>query len=152
MADDGPTQTAATWPLSTFSFRVNWDGVTFSFQEVSGLDDETQIIEYRAGNSNLFGSKKMPGLRKYGNITLKRGILKDEKEFWSKYNSIKMNSVKSSTVTIELLDEAGAPVMVWTLTGAFPTKISATDIKAARNEVAIEMIEFVHEGLSVATI
>jgi len=53
-------------------------------------------------------------------------------------------------VTISLLDEAGAATMVWTLTNAWPAKITGTDLKSDGNEVAIESIEIAHEGLTIA--
>jgi phage tail-like protein len=61
-----------------------------------------------------------------------------------------MNTIKRVPVTISLLDEAGAPTMVWTLTNAWPTKITATDLNAEGNEVAIESIDIAHEGLTIA--
>ena len=64
-------------------------------------------------------------------------------------NEIKMNTIKRVPVTISLLDEAGAPTMVWTLANAWPTKITGTDLKSDGNEVAIETIEIVHEGITI---
>ncbi|WP_197080606.1 phage tail protein [Methylophilus sp. TWE2] len=61
-----------------------------------------------------------------------------------------MNTIKRGPVTISLLDEAGKPTMVWTLTNAWPTKITATDLQTDGNEVAIESIEVAHEGLTIA--
>lgn len=60
-----------------------------------------------------------------------------------------MNTIKRVPVTISLLDEAGAPTMVWTLANAWPTKITGTDLKADGNEVAIESIEIAHEGITI---
>jgi len=60
-----------------------------------------------------------------------------------------MNTIKRLPVTISLLDETGKPTMVWTLANAWPTKITGTDLKAEGNEVAIETIEIVHEGLTI---
>ena len=61
-----------------------------------------------------------------------------------------MNTIKRLPVTISLLDEGGNATMVWTLTNAWPTKITGTDLKSEGNEVAIESIEIVHEGLTIA--
>ena len=60
-----------------------------------------------------------------------------------------MNTIKRSTVVISLLDEAGKPTMIWTLTNAWPTKITGTDLKSDGNEVAVESIELAHEKLSI---
>ena len=60
-----------------------------------------------------------------------------------------MNTIERKTVTISLLDESGAPTMVWTLNNAWPTKITGTDMKSDGNEVAVETIEVAHEGLKI---
>ncbi len=61
-----------------------------------------------------------------------------------------MNTIKRETVVIKLLDETGAPTMTWTLTNAWPTKITGTDLKSEANEVAVETLELAHEGLTIA--
>lgn len=121
-----------------------------SFQEVSGLDIQSEEIKYRHGDSPAFSVVKMPGLKKFGNVTMKKGIFKGDNKFWDWLNQIKMNTIKRVPVIISLLDEAGAPTMVWTLANAWPTKITGTDLKAEGNEVAVESIEIVHEGLTIS--
>ena len=64
MADDGSAQSQTVWPLPKFYFQVKWDDSELAFQEVSGLDIETEPLEYRAGNSPVFGKVKMPGMTK----------------------------------------------------------------------------------------
>jgi len=150
MADDGSAQSANVWPLPKFHFQVKWDSNVMSVQEVSGLDVEAQPIEYRAGDNPVFSVTKMPGIKKYGNVTMKKGVFKADNKFWDWFNQIKMNTIKRVPVTISLLDEAGSPTMVWTLTNAWPTKITGTDLKAEGNEVAVETIEIAHEGLTIA--
>ncbi len=150
MADDGSAQSTTVWPMPKFHFQVKWDSEVMSFQEVSGLDIESQPIEYRHGDSPEFSTIKMPGIKKTGNITMKKGVFKSDNKFWDWFNQIKMNTVKRIPVTISLLDETGAPTMVWTLANAWPTKITGTDLKSDGNEVAIESIEIAHEGLTIA--
>jgi len=150
MADDGSKQSTTIWPLPKFYFEVKWDSTVMQFQEVSGLDVESAPIEYRHGNSPAFSVMKMPGLKKVGNITLKKGVFKADNKFWDWFNQIKMNTIKRVPVTISLLDEAGKPTMVWTLANAWPTKITGTDLKSEGNEVAVETIEIAHEGLTIA--
>lgn len=150
MADDGSAQSTTVWPLPKFHFQVKWDSNVMSFQEVTGLSTETQQIEYRHGDNPVFSTIKMPGIKKFGNITMKKGVFKSDNKFWDWYNQIKMNTIKRIPVTISLLDEAGKPTMVWTLTNAWPTKITGTDLKAEGNEVAVESIEIAHEGLTIA--
>ena len=99
----------AVWPLPKFYFKVTLGSQdnTTSFQEVSGLDTETQPIEYRHGDNKLFSTIKMPGISKSGNVTLKKGIFVNDNNFWKWYDAIKMNLIKRETVVIELLDETG---------------------------------------------
>lgn len=150
MADDGSTQNAV-WPLPSFSFQVTWGTQTkIPFQEVSGLDTETQILEYRHSNSPAYSTIKMPGIKKFGNVTMKRGIFVKDNTFWAWYSQITMNTIKRIGVVVQLLDEKGAPTMTWTLTNAWPTKISSPTMKSDGNEVAIQTIEIAHEGLVIA--
>jgi phage tail-like protein len=153
MADDGSASATTVWPLPKFYFEVTWDATVMQFQEVSGLDMEQAPIEYRHGNSPPFSVVKMPGLRKYGDITMKKGVFKsdDPHKLWDWFKEIKMNTVQRKPVTIRLLDQAGAPTMVWTLANAWPSKISGTDLKSTGNEVAVETIVLVHEGLTIET-
>lgn len=150
MADDGSAQSTTDWPLPKFHFKVTWNSTVMSFQEVSGLDIEAQPIEYRKGDSPQFSVIKMPGLKKTGNVTMKKGVFKSDNKFWDWFNEIKMNVIKRIPVTISLLDEKGGVTMVWTLANAWPTKITGTDLKADGNEVAVETIEIAHEGLTIA--
>jgi len=150
MADDGSSQSASVWPMPKFYFQVKWDSQVMSFQEVSGLDIQSEEIKYRHGDSPEFSVIKMPGMKKVGNITMKKGIFKGDNKFWDWFKQIKMNTIKRLPVTISLLDEGGKATMVWTLTNAWPTKITGTDLKSEGNEVAIETIEIVHEGLTIA--
>jgi phage tail-like protein len=149
MADDGSAQSTSVWPLPKFYFQIKWDSEELSFQEVSGLDIEAQPIEYRHGNSKEFSVIKMPGLQKSGNITMKKGIFKSDNKFWDWFSQIKMNTVKRIPLTISLLDESGSATMVWSVKNAWPTKITGTDLKSNGNEVAIESIEIVHEGITI---
>jgi len=149
MADDGSSQSTTVWPMPKFYFKVKWDSQVMSFQEVSGLDIQSEEIKYRHGDSPEFSVIKMPGMKKVGNITMKKGIFKGDNKFWDWFKQIKMNTIKRLPVTISLLDETGKTTMVWTLTNAWPTKITGTDLKSEGNEVAIESIEIVHEGLTI---
>jgi len=150
MADDGSKE-SATWPMPKFRFEVDLGtelkGV--AFQEVSGMDVENQIIEYRNSNSPLFSTQKMPGIKKYANITMKRGVFVNDNSFWNWHAEIKMNTVKRRTVLIKLLDEAGSVTMQWQLDNAWPTKITSTDLKSDGNEVAVDTLEIAHEQITI---
>jgi phage tail-like protein len=130
MANDGSARSAATGPVTKFSFRVKWEDNELVFQEVAGLTPGTQVTEF-------------------GNITLKKGIGKDDTALWDSINQVKMNIIRRSTVLISLLDETGAVVMSWSLLNAFPTKMTAADMKPGTNEVVIECMELAHEGVTL---
>jgi len=149
--DESAKQSVNEWPLPKYYFEVDFgDGNKVSFREVSGLSSETQQIEYRHGNNPVFSVLKMPGIQKFGNITLKKGIFAKDNSFLDWYKQIKLNTISRKTVTISLLDETGAATMMWTLKNAWPAKISGTDLKSEGNEVAIETIEMAFEGLEVS--
>ena len=154
MANNGSEQSQAAdyatqWPLPKFRFSVDLgSGGTASFHEVSGMNVESQIIEYRLGDDATFTKAKMPGLKKYNNVTLKKGMFKGDTVFWDWYSKITMNTIERTDVKVTLLDEKGGTLMLWTLKNAWPTKITVTDLKADGNEVAVETLELAHEGLT----
>lgn len=139
----------STYPLSKFHFSVDWGGTKIGFTEVSGLDVETEVIEYRQGASPEYSKIKMPGMQKFSNITLKRGTFKSDNEYYNWWNTVKLNTIERRDITIKLLNEDHDPVVTWKIKNAWPTKIQSTDLKADGNEVAIESMELVHEGLSI---
>ena len=149
MADDGSAQ-GSTWPLPKFFFNIDLgDGKPLGFSEITGLESDIKPIEYRHGDSKVFSTIKMPGLRSVGNVTLKKGVFAGDSIFWDWYNESKLNIIKRRTVVINLLDEAASPKMTWTLTNAFPTKMTSTDLKSDGNEVAIESLEIAYETLTI---
>jgi phage tail-like protein len=141
------------YPLPKFHFLVKWDpGVRAGFTEVTGLDMQIEAIEYREGSSPEYSKVKMPGMRKFSNITLKRGTVAGDSDFYKWVQNINLDAaVERRDITISLLDETHAPVMSWKAKQAFPVKLAASDLKSDGNEVAIESIELVHEGLSLVS-
>ena len=139
----------ATYPLPKFHFQVDWAGTRIGFTEVTGLNLETEVIEYREGSSPEYSKIKMPGLRKFGNITLKRGTFQKDNEYYEWFDKVKLNKHERRDITISLLNEEHAPIVVWKIKQAFPTKIQAPDLKSDANETAIESIELAHEGLVI---
>lgn len=142
------------WPVAKFHYEVEIDGTPISFQEVSGLETETTVIEYRHGDSEVFSPNKMAGLIKTSNLVLKKGIFHDDEdmlEFWKAITEEKAYYTQDDRmdITVELLDEQGEAVMSCNLTGCFPIKYSFTDLKSDANEVAIETIEFAYEEIEI---
>lgn len=152
MSSHNQSPETGTWPLPKFLFEVDFGDHLKSkaiFQEVIGLDKETQVIEYRHSNKPLYSTIKMPGIAKFGNITMKKGVTENNGSFWDWYQQIQMNTIERRTITIRLLDEGGNAAMEWQLINAWPSKITSTDLKSDGNEVAIETIELAHEGLQI---
>jgi phage tail-like protein len=138
------------YPLPVFHFRVSFGTEQLGFTEVAGLTQERQMIEYRAGDFPEYSSIKFPGMAKYSNITLKRGIMQSDNKFFEWLSSgMKLSKVDRKDLTISLLNEKHEPVMTWKVSRAFPVKIEGPALKATGNEVAIESIEIAHEGLEV---
>jgi phage tail-like protein len=140
------------WPLPKFHFKVEVEGgIAASFQEVSGLDTEVDVIEYRHGDSPEFSTIKMPGLRKASDVTLKKGTFTGDVSFYDWYNEILMNTIERKTVQIMLLNEKGESEIIWTLTNAFPKQVQGTDLNSSSSDVAVETLVLAHEGLATTT-
>ncbi|WP_299551314.1 phage tail protein [Seonamhaeicola sp.] len=145
---------ATAYALPKFHFKVTFGDTEFNCTEVSGLDFEREIIEYRGGADNEYHKTKQPGLAKYSNITIKRGTFADKsKEFYSQWvKTVYFQEGEEEfrgDLTISMLDEKHEAVVSWKAERAYITKIQSTDLKADGNEIAIETAEFVHEKLSL---
>ncbi len=140
---------ATNYPLVKFHFQVEWGGTKIGFTEVSGLDVETEVVEYRHGASPEYSKVKMPGMQKFSNITLKRGTFATDNEYFNWWNTVKLNTIERRDITISLLNEEHQPVVVWKVKNAWPSKVQSTDLKADGSEVAIESLEIIHEGLTI---
>ncbi|HET8737254.1 MAG TPA: phage tail protein [Pricia sp.] len=140
---------ANEYPLPKFHFQVEWGGSKIGFTEVSGLDIEREVIEYRDGSSKEYSKLKQPGLTKFSNITLKRGSFDSDNDYYDWWSSIKLESVERRDVTISLLNEEHEPVITWKVKNAWPSKVTPTDLKSDDNSIAIETMELVHEGLTI---
>ena len=139
----------ATYPLPKFHFLVQWGGERIGFTEASGLDMQVEAIEYREGSSPEYSKIKMPGMHKFSNITLKRGTMTGDSDFYTWINTISLNTAERRDIIISLLDESHTPVITWKAKNSFPVKVQASDLKSDGNEVAIETLELAHEGLSI---
>ena len=135
-------------PYRNFRFRLEIDGLDAgSFSEVSGFDATMDVVEYRAGDDPAITPTKLPGLIKYGNITLKWG----SSETMVLYDwpiDLTEGTLEKQTVTPTALDEEGSPAASWRCINAWPVKYTAPDFNGTSSEVAIETIELAHEGLT----
>ena len=113
----------ANYPLPAFHYQVEWGGEKMSFSEVSGLTMEIQMIEYRDGDAKQYEPIKMPGIPKFSNITMKKGIMKSDNKFFDWVNTTALNKVERKDIIISLLNEEHEPVMTWKAVNAFPVKV-----------------------------
>ena len=141
------------YPLTTLHFAVSWQDSqnTSSFSEVSGLTMEAEVVEYRGGADPQLSTRKQPGLKKFGNVTLKRGIAPAEagNGLFEWYNTILGGSVSRRNVTVSLLNEEREPVMTWKIRDAWPVKVEGPGLKSTGTDVAIESVEFANEGIEI---
>jgi phage tail-like protein len=134
-------------PLRGFKFKVQIDGITKAgFREVSGLDAGTDAVDYREGDEIVI--RKLAGLQKFSNITLKRGIT-DDQDIWKWRTMVMDGKIKDARKNgqIILLDDEGKEAAEWTFTNGWPTKWTGPAFNATANEVAIDTLEITHEGL-----
>ena len=137
---------AITDPFVTYNFLVEIDGITrAAFQEASGFDSTIDIIEHREGGENTT-VRKLPGLTKYSNITLKWGIT-DDRELYDWHRQIVQGDMLRRNGSIVLLDRRGEEVARWNFVRAWPSKWDGPDLNAEGTDVAIEMLELAHEGI-----
>lgn len=141
-------------PYPNYNFLIEINGISgdsqatsAGFSEVLGLEVEIDIIEYRNG-SETNTVRKLPGLKKFTNITLKRGITGDV-EFWNWMLSGMNGQLSRADGSIVLLDEDRQQVMRWNFKRGWICKFVGPDLKSAGNEIAIETIEICHEGLEI---
>lgn len=138
-------------PFGSFNFLVEIDGVTTAgFSEVSGITIESEPIEYRNGNENIT-LRKLPGLQKFGNITLKRGFTKDP-ALWDWRKTVLDGRTERHSGSITLLNEARQPSIRWNFREAWPSKLEGPGFNASNNEVAIESMELVVEAVEVEVV
>jgi phage tail-like protein len=136
-------------PYRSFNFQLEIDGVPLgAFSECSGLTAEGDAVDYREGTDIPMNVRKLVGLRKYANITLKRGYTQD-KSLWGWYANIANGIPDRRDITIVLLNEQRQPVLRWHAEAAWINKIEGPSFKATGNEVAMESVELAHEGLTL---
>ena len=136
-------------PYRSFNFHLVIDGVPLgAFSEASGLTVEADAVDYREGTDRQPNVRKLIGLQKMSPITLKRGQTQD-RSLWAWHLNIVNGQQDRRNVTIVLMNEARQPVLSWHAENAWIRKIEAPSFKASGNEVAMESVELVHEGLTI---
>jgi len=134
-------------PFLSFNFIVDINGMRAGFAEVGGLATETDIVEYREGNEDIT-MRKLPGKRKYTNLTFKRGFT-NSKDLWEWRKKVMDGKTQRLPGSFILLDESRRQVMKWNFFEAWPSKWAGPAFNAKNNEVAIEEMDLAVEGLEL---
>jgi phage tail-like protein len=136
-------------PYRNFNFLVELDGITQAgFSDCSGFGSSTDPIEYREGGENTT-VRKLPGMTKHNNITLKRGLT-DSKELYEWYRGVVAGKIQRKNGSIVVLDVDGTEKVRWNFVQAWPTKWEGPALTAKGNDIAIETLEIAHEGIDRA--
>ena len=142
-----------TNPYGVFNFKVEFEnGIIAAFSEITGLDNETEVFKYRTGADSPV-QRPVPGLQKFPNLVMKRGIIGTSK-LWEWRNQViqgigDTDTEGRTTITIHLLNEKRAVVATWVVTNAFPVKWSGPAFNAMKTETALETLELAHEGVAM---
>jgi phage tail-like protein len=135
-------------PYRNFRYRVEIDGITQAgFSEATVPDTTVEPIDYREGNEpNPASVRKLTGLTKYGNVTLKWGIT-DSMDLYNWHKNVTLGKVERKNISVIVIDEEGNDKSRWNFVEAWPTKYDAPDLNAKGTDVSIETLEIVHEGV-----
>ncbi|MEJ8850965.1 phage tail protein [Variovorax robiniae] len=140
-------------PYGAFNFTVNFDGgeVFGGFSDVSGLGTEVTVAEYRNGNERENHVRKVAGVHKVSDVTLKRGVINSKTLFdWIKQTRVAGPDAQRKSVTIKLLDEAQQPVQQWVLSNVIPMKYTGPTLAGkGGGDLALEEIVLSAEGLTI---
>ncbi|MFX3632990.1 MAG: phage tail protein [Candidatus Pristimantibacillus sp.] len=131
---------------AAYKFWIELDGLLVAgFSEVSGLEAETEIEEYREGGMNGFVHRLPKGI-KYPNIVLKRGMTQAA-TLWAWYETSLNGAIQRKNGAIVLQSNDGAEFGRWNFTNAYPVKWSGPQLNANSSDLAFESIEIAHNGL-----
>lgn len=143
------------YPLPVYNYRVDIGSDTIAFSEVSGLSISHETTTYKESpvESGSPGPRvmHMPAQGTPANVTLNKGLVRGSSvaTFYDWINSIQINQVEKKDIFVRLCDENGDVVISWKVLNAFPTKLDAPSFTADSNDVAIESMELMGDGISI---
>ena len=139
--------------LSNYAFQVEVDGVTIAqFKEATGLSQEISVIEHEENKQGGIPIlKKLPGVAKWGDITLKRGQT-DDPGWWQWIKEVQEGKIDTArrNASIVLYDYERGEKLRFNILNAWPSKLTVGGLQAGGSEVVVEEVTLVHEGLEVA--
>jgi phage tail-like protein len=134
-------------PYRGYNFAVEVEGlVAGGFSEVSGLEIDIEVLQYREGGVNGFIHQRAGPAKYPSNLILKRGVT-DSKVLWNWYWDVVQGTINRKNVSVLLMDESGEERLRWNFEQAYPVKWAGPGLHAGSNEVAIETLELAHKGL-----
>jgi phage tail-like protein len=137
--DDAP-------PIHRFYLEID-KATKAVFMQIDGLQVETEIFEYAEGGNNGF-VHKLPGQTRVGNLTLKSGLVADNKLFnW--YMAVARGTIETKNISVMIYSHDGSVVRRWSFTNAYPVRWVGPTFSVDSNEPAVEMIEFAHSGMQL---
>jgi phage tail-like protein len=137
-------------PYLSIRFAVELDGtIVAGFTEVTGLQVEIEVEEYREGGLNGHVHHFAGKTRYPARLILKHGFA-DSRALWDWQNKIMTGPIKHKNISIVLQDEAGTEKARWNVEKAYPVKWSGPDFRAHAAEIAMETLELVHDGFTRA--
>lgn len=137
-------------PYRNNRFRLEIDGVDRAGFSTANLpENSTEAIEYREGDEKRPTPRKLTSLNSYGNLTLEGGTARDAMALFEWRKQVENGKLEDArtTIAVNLLNEEGGTGARWEFRNAWPRQYDAPDLDASGNEVAIESIEIVHEGM-----
>ncbi len=144
------------FPLPSYNYRVEINGTTIAFSQVSGLTKSFETTTYKespiAGNQPGPVTMRMPGQSSDITVPLQKGVVRENsiKAFYDWIHSTKINQVEKRDITISLLSEDGSPTIIWTVVNAFPTSLEAPTFDANSNDVAVEQLSLMADDILMA--
>jgi phage tail-like protein len=133
-------------PYHAFHFVIEIDGIQRGgFRECSGLDSTSDVVNYREGDDPLT-IRKLVGLNKYSNITLKWGS-SDDADLWNWRKKVVDGKPERKNGSVVLLDEAGQEKVRWNFKQGWPMQWTGPALNATATDVAIESLVIAHEGV-----
>lgn len=145
------------WPLVRFQFEVEINAglglpstIVYA-QSVDGMEMDMEVYEYRHGNMSNQHVIKVPGMKSYSNVTIKKGVFKNDTTFFGWLHDVNMNTVSRSTILIKMLDiDNDTPLLTWKLLNALPVKFTPSNLDAEDgSDPAIEELEFAFESFEL---
>ncbi|MFZ0746409.1 MAG: phage tail protein [Terracidiphilus sp.] len=134
-------------PVLAFNFAVEISGLFVAgFSDVSGLQAEIEVQEYREGGVNGYTHKRAGPTKYPSNLILKKGIT-DNTELWKWYSDVMRGKIQRKPVDVVLMSSTGEESRRWKLQNAYPVKWTGPELRATASEVAVETLELAHEGL-----